>query len=45
MALEDPHTPFQMRADASLADGEFGASAHFAILDDVLFVARLSPCT
>jgi hypothetical protein len=40
MALEDPHTPFQMRADASLVDGQFNASASFGLPDDTLFVAQ-----
>jgi hypothetical protein len=31
VALEDPHTPFQIRADAALADGQFNASAVFDI--------------
>jgi hypothetical protein len=40
MALEDPHTPFKTRADASLVDGQFNARAGFAIPPGTLLVAQ-----
>ena len=40
MALEDPRTPFKTRADASLSDGQFSASASFAVPEGTQLVAE-----
>ena len=40
MALEDPHTPFKTRADASLVDGQFSATAAFEVPEGTLLVAQ-----
>ena len=40
MALEDPHTPFKARADASLGDGDFSATASFGVPEGTQLVAE-----
>ena len=40
MPLEDPHTPFQTRVDASLVDGQFNATAGFQVPPGTQLVAQ-----
>jgi hypothetical protein len=40
VSLEDPHTPFQTRVDASLVDGQFNATAGFQVPPGTQLVAQ-----